>query len=93
MVTVCTERGREHVLSVPKGLMVCQPGRQDVKRCNGTLSQTRHCPTSCSSCLYDQDQAVTEDSVGPTAIEAVVVSVNVNININADCQVHSLTFY
>jgi len=46
-------------------------------------SQTRHCPTSCSSCLYDQDHAVTEDSVGSTAIEAVVVSMNVNVNINA----------
>jgi len=47
------------------------------------LSQTKHSPTSCSSSLYDQDQAVTEYSVGPTAIEAVVVSVNVNVNINA----------
>jgi len=33
--------------------------------------------------LYDQDQAVTEGSVGPTANEAVVVSVNVNVNANA----------
>jgi len=32
--------------------------------------------------LYDQDQAVTKGSVGPTAIEAVVVSVNINVNIN-----------
>jgi len=47
------------------------------------LSQTRHCTTSCSSFLYDQDQAVTEGSVGPATIEAVVVSVNVNINVNA----------
>ena len=27
MVTVCIERGREHILSVPKGLMVYQPER------------------------------------------------------------------
>lgn len=27
MVTFCTERGREHILSVPKGLMVYQPDR------------------------------------------------------------------
>ena len=37
------------------------------------VSHTWHCPTSCSSCLYDQDQAVMEGSVGPTAIVAVVV--------------------
>ena len=27
MATVCTEKGREHVVSVPKGLMVYQPDR------------------------------------------------------------------